>query len=138
VHELSNVGFVRGLDTFPSGGLFIEVSLGIISVSGGSVSEVFLVSDIGIDDVESGVVGINSGLGFIDSLLGDFHEVVVGLNLLSVDSVHLSSGFVEVELEFLEKSENFLDGFTVGEILGHLNENLGDMAPFGGDGEFFD
>ena len=138
MHELNNVSFVRGLDTFPSGGLFVEVGLGSISVGGGSVSEVFLVSDISIDDVEGGVVGINSGLGLIDSLLRDFHEVVVGLNLLSVDSVHLSSGFVEVHFEFFEKSENFLNGFTGGEILGHLNEDLGDMAPFGGDGEFFD
>ena len=140
--ELSHHVLVSGLDTFPSGGFFIKVSLGSISVRSSGVSEVFLVSDIGIDNFKFGIVGIKSSVSFGDGLVGDFEEVFEGTDLFDIDSVSFQSGVVEVLFEFDEEVHNLLGGGFVGEVLSDHDEGLGKMGHWGetleSGGQFFE
>jgi hypothetical protein len=130
-HEFSNVSFVVGNIGVPSGGLFIKISLGKISISGGSISEFFLVSDVSVDKVELGVVGEKSGLSLLNSVVTDGEEVVESLNLLSVNSVGISLGVQEVLEEVVKKVEDLLGGAGISKLLGHLDESLGEMSDRG-------
>ena len=140
--ELSHHVLVRGVNTFPSGGFFIKVSLGSISVRSSGVSEVFLVSDIGIDNFKFGIVGIKSSVSFGDSLVGDFEEVFEGSDLFDIDSVSFQYGVVEVLFEFDEEIHNFFGSGFVGEVLSDHDKGLGKMDHWGETlelaGQFFE
>ena len=110
--------------TFPSGGFFIKIGLGSISVTGGGVSEVFLVSDISINNIEFGIVGIKSSVSFGDSLLGDFKEMFKGGNLFNIDSVSFESRIVEILFEFVQEVHDFLGSGFVSEVLSDFDEGF--------------
>lgn len=130
------------MDTFPSGGFFIEVSLGSISVGSSGVSEVFLVGDIGVDNFKFGIVDNESSVSLGDGVVGNFEEVFENGDLFDIDSIGISSGGVEVVFKFVEEVHDFLGGGLVGEVLGDHNEGLGKMSHWGETlelvGQFFE
>jgi len=129
--ELGHVSFVVGNISVPSGGFFIKIDLGNISIGSSGVSEFFLVSDVSIDKVEFGVVGEKSGLSLLNGVVTDGEEVVESLNLLSVDSVGISLGGQEVLEEIVEETEDLSGGTFISEFLGHLDKSLGEMSDTG-------
>jgi len=129
--ELSHHVLVSGLNTSPSGGFFIKIGLGGISVRSSSVSEVFLVSNIGVDNVKFGIVSNKSSVSLGDGVVGDFEEVFEGGDLFDINSVSFGSGVVEVTFEFNEEIHNFLGGTCVSEVLSDHNEGLGKMGHWG-------
>jgi hypothetical protein len=129
--ELGHVSFVVSNIGVPSGGLFIKISLGNISVVGSGVSEFFLVSDVGVNKVELGVVGEESGLSLLNGVVTDGEEFVESLNLLGVNSVGISLGLQEVSKEVVQKTEDLLGGTRISKFLGHLDKSLGEMSDTG-------
>lgn len=130
--ELIHVSFVVGNIGIPSGNFLIEVGLSGVSVDSSSVSEFFLVGDLGVDNLEGSIVGLKSGLSLLNGVVADSEESLEGLDFLSVDSIGLSSGVHKVLEELVQEIKDLLGGRSVSEFLGELDESLGKMSD-GGD-----
>jgi hypothetical protein len=131
VHKFSNVSFVVSNIGFPSGGLFIKILLGDVSVIGSDVSSFFLVSDVRVDNVKFGVVGQKSSFSLLDGVIADGEEFVEDIDLGNVDSVGISSGLHKVLEKLVKKVKDLLGGTLVSEILGQFSESLGKMSDWG-------
>ena len=122
--ELSHQVLVSFLNSFPSGGFFIKVGLSGISVTGGSVSEVFLMGNIGIDNIKFGVIVNKSSFSIGDGLVGDSKESFKGSNLFNIDSVSFESGIMETLFQLVQEIQNFCGSGLVSKVLSNFGKGF--------------